>query len=84
MEKILNSIEELYQLITGTLPKGYVEYAPKVNIDSTVISIKQYGVPPHSSSYFVITDLVPHDRVKIEYSKNYKLIVANGRIYKYA
>jgi len=83
MEKTLNSIEELYQLITGTLPEGYVEYIPKVNWDM-IGGNSCYGNQYWANCYFVITDLVPHDRVKIEYSKNYKLVITNGRIYKYA
>lgn len=79
MEKILNSIEELYQLITGTLPKGYVECA-----DCNMIVTKQYGISVLPTGYFIITDLIPHDRVKIEYGKNYKLVITDGRIYKYA
>lgn len=82
MERILNSVEELYQLVTGTLPVGYVEYAPRVNWD--MIGTKQYGVPVHPTGYFIVTDLPFHDRVKIEYGKDYKLIITNGRIYKYA
>lgn len=73
MEKILNSVEELYQLITGTLPVGYVETVTK-----------QYGVPIHPTDYFAITDFASHDRVKIEYGKNYRLVITDGRIYKYA
>jgi hypothetical protein len=79
MERILNSIEELYQLITGTLPEGYVECA---NCDRIVTT--QSGVPVHPTGYFIVTDLRPHDRVKIEYGKNYKLVITDGRIYKYA
>lgn len=81
MEKILNSIEELYQLITDTLPEGYAEYAPRVNWD--MIGTKQYGVPVHPNGYFIVTDLPSHDRVKIEYGKNYKSVIEDGRIYKY-
>ena len=66
MEKILNSIEELYQLITGTLPEGYVECA-----DCNMIVTKEYGLSVHPTGYFIITDLIPHDRVKIEYGKRY-------------
>jgi hypothetical protein len=79
MEKILNSIEELYQLISNTLPEGYIECA---NCDKIVV--EQHGVPVHPTGYFIVTDLRPHDRVKIEYGKNYKLVIADGRIYKYA
>lgn len=79
MEKILNSIEELYQLIAGTLPEGYLECA---NCDRIVV--EQHGAYIHPTGYFIITDLVPHDRVKIEYGKNYKRIITDGKIYKYA
>lgn len=81
MEKILNSIEELYQLITGTLPEGYVEHIPKTNWD--MIGTKQYGVPTRPTCYFIITDTIAHDKVKIEYSKRGLQMVTDGRIYRY-
>ena len=53
MEKILNSIEELYKLITGTLPEGYVEHIPKVNWD--MIGTDQYGaMDTRPICYFII------------------------------
>ena len=81
MERILNSIEELYQLITNTLPEGYVERIPKVNWD--MIGTIQYGVPSRPTCYFIITDTLAHDRVKIEYDKKGIPMVTDGRIYKY-
>jgi hypothetical protein len=82
MVKILNSLEELYQLITGTLPEGYVEHIPKVNWD--MISTSQYGaIDTRATCYFTIEDVAAHDRVKIEYGKRFKPIVTDGRIYKY-
>lgn len=81
MEKILNSIEELYQLITGTLPEGYVERIPKVNWD--MLGTTQYGVSSWPTCYFIITDTLAHDRVKIEYGIRGRSIVTDGRIYKY-
>lgn len=81
MEKILNSIEELYQLISGTLPEGYVEHIPKTNWD--MIGTMQYGVPGWATCYFIITDTLAHDRVKIEYGKRGIPRVTDGRIYKY-
>ena len=82
MEKILNSIEELYQLITGTLPEGYVEYIPKTNWD--MIGTDQYGaMDARPTCYFIIEDVAAHDRVKLEYGKVYRPIITNARIYKY-
>ena len=82
MEKILNSIEELYQLITGTLPEGYVEHIPKVNWD--MIGTDQYGAMDiRPTCYFIVEDIAAHDRVKIEYGKVYGSVVTNARIYKY-
>lgn len=82
MEKILNSIDELYKLITGTLPEGYVEHIPKVNWD--MIGTIQYGVPCWPTCYFIITDTLAHDRVKIESGKRGMSKITDGRIYKYA
>ena len=82
MERILNSIEELYQLITNTLPEGYVERIPKVNWD--MIGTIQYGAPTSPICYFIITDTLTHDKVKIEYGKKGISMVTDGRIYKYA
>ena len=79
MERILNSIGELYQLITGTLPKGYVE---RINWD--MIGTIQYGAPTRPTCYFIITDTLAHDKVKIEYGKKGITTVTDGRIYKYA
>lgn len=81
MEKILNSIEELYQLITGTLPEGYVERIPKTNWD--MIGTMQYGVPHWPACYFIITDTIAHDRVRIECGKRGIPRITDGRIYKY-
>lgn len=82
MERILNSIEELYQLITGTLPEGCVERIPRVNWDMVGGNI-QYGVPYWPVCYFMITDTLTHDRVKIEYGKRGMSTLTDGRIYKY-
>ena len=83
MERILNSIEELYQLITNTLPEGYVEHIPKVNWD--MIGTMQYGaIDFRPTCYFIITDTLAHDKVKIEYGKKGITTVTDGRIYKYA
>lgn len=82
MEKILNSIEELYRLITGTLPEGYIEHVPYVNWD--MIGTNQFGTSYYSTCYFTITDVAAHGRVKIEYGTKCMPIITNGRIYKYA
>ena len=81
MERILNSIEELYQLISGTLPEGYVERIPKTNWD--MIGTKQYGVFYWPTCYFVITDTIAHDKVKIDYGIRGGSMITDGRIYKY-
>jgi hypothetical protein len=84
MEKILNSIEELYQLISGTLPDGYVERIPKVNWDM-IGGNDVYGREYYANSYFQITDTAFHNHVKIEYgTRSRGCIIANARIYKYA
>jgi hypothetical protein len=78
MVKILNSLEELYQLITGTLPEGYVEHISKAPY------FIQYGIDLNfATCYFRIEDVAAHDRVKIEYGKRFQPIVTDGRIYKY-
>lgn len=82
MEKILNSIEELYQLITGTLPEGYVEFIPKVNWDM-IGGNNCYGNRYTADCYFVITDTVSHNNVKIEYGGKFSNLVT-ARVYKYA
>ena len=83
MEKILNSIEELYKLITGTLPEGYVERRNK-SIYNVLGSTKVYGTRfEHAICYFVITDTLSNDRFKIEYGKRGLQMVTDGRIYKY-
>lgn len=84
MEKILNSIEELYQLITGTLPEGYVEYRTK-DIHNALVDTKIRGMYVNTATYyFVITDGLFNDRFKkVEYGKKYKPIITDGRIYKY-
>ena len=83
MEKILNSIEELYQLITGTLPEGYIEHRNK-SIYNVLGSTKLYGTRfKHATCYFVITDTLSNDKFKIEYGKKYKPMVTDGRIYRY-
>ena len=81
MEKILNSIEELYQLITGTLPEGYVERVPAVNWDMLGRN-SCYGNQCISNYYFVITDSPYRDNVKIEYGGKFSNLVT-ARIYKY-
>lgn len=83
MEKILNSIEELYQLITGTLPEGYVEHIPYVNWD--MIGSYQYGrYFGYANCYFTIKETASHDQLKIEYGGMYlPVAVTNGKIYKY-
>lgn len=82
MEKILNSIEELYKLITGTLPEGHVERIPRVNMD--MLSCNGYYGNKHiANCYFSIDYRVYRDNVKIEYGKVYGPVVINGRIYKY-
>lgn len=81
MEKILNSIEELYKLITGTLPEGYIEHVPYVNWD--MIGTDQYGTPYYATCYFTITDVAAHDRVKIECGTKCMPIIRDGKIYKY-
>lgn len=78
MEKILNSLEELYQLITGTLPEGYVEHNFQV-----ISHCDRYGTYIHPAGYFEIIHQLKDDRVKIVYGKAYKPIITNGRIYKY-
>jgi hypothetical protein len=79
MEQILNSIEELYQLVTGTLPEGYVEHNFR-----DLPHYERYGTYIHPTGYFYIIHHHVDDRVKIEYGKRYKPIVTDGRIYKYA
>lgn len=73
MERILNSIEELYQLITGTLPEGYIERMPN-----------RYGtINTRITCYFIITDFLAHDRVRIEYGKVSGPTIIDRKIYKY-
>ena len=81
MEKILNSIEELYKLITGTLPEGYVEHIPKVNWDM-IGGNDCYGNEYISNCYFVITNSPYGDNVKIEYGGKFSNLVT-ARIYKH-
>lgn len=78
MERILNSIEELYKLISGTLPEGCVEH-----IFRDLPHYERYGTCVHPTSYFDIIHHHVDDRVKIEYGKTSKPIVTDGRIYKY-
>ena len=81
MERILNSIEELYQLITGTLPEGYVERMPAVTMD--MLSCNGYYGNKHiANCYFVVTDSPYHDNVTIEYGGKFSNL-ATARIYKY-
>lgn len=83
MEKILNSIEELYQFIIGTLPEGYVEHRTK-DIHNALVDTKIRGMYVNTATYyFVITDTIAHDRVRIEYGKKGIPRVTDGRIYKY-
>jgi hypothetical protein len=82
MEKILNSIEELYQLISGTLPDGYVEFIPKVNWDM-IGGNDVYGHQHFPNCYFQITDTASHNHVKIEYGIRSRGCIANARIFKY-
>lgn len=83
MEKILNSIEELYQLITGTLPEGCIEHRNK-SIHLILGNTKLYGTRlEHAAYYFVIADTLSNDRFKIEYGKRGLQMVTDGRIYKY-
>ena len=81
MERILNSIEELYQLITSTLPEGYVEHIPNVNW-SMLGDNSCYGNQNIANYYFVITDTASHNNVKIEYGGKFSNLVT-ARIYKY-
>ena len=81
MEKILNSIEELYQLIANTLLEGYVERVPKVNWD-IIGGNDWYGNEYITNCYFVVTDTASHNNVKIEYGGKFSNLVT-ARIYKY-
>ena len=81
MERILNSIEELYQLISSTLPEGYVEHIPKVNWDM-IGGNDCYGNGYITNCYFVVTDTTSHNNVKIEYGGKFSNLVKT-RIYKY-
>lgn len=81
MEKTLNSIEELYQLIANTLPEGYVEHIPKVNWDM-IGGNDCYGNQYITNCYFVVTDTASHNNVKIEYGGKFSNLVT-ARIYKY-
>ena len=80
MEKILNSIEELYQLITGTLPEGQVGHIPVVTMDMLGSDV-YYGNKHIVNCYFVVTEQV-HDNTKIEYGGKFSNLVT-ARIYKY-
>lgn len=81
MEKILNSIEELYQLIANTLLEGYVEHIPKVNW-GMIRGNDYYGNQYITNCYFAITDTVSHNNVRIEYGGKFSNLVT-ARIYKY-
>ena len=81
MERILNSIEELYQLISGTLPEGYVERISMVNWDM-LGNNSCYGNQCIANCYFVITNTPYQDNVKIEYGGKFSNLVT-ARIYKY-
>ena len=81
MERILNSIEELYKLITGTLPEDYVEHTPIVTMDMLGNDVC-YGNKHIVTCYFIVTEQV-HDVVKIEYGKRGIPMVTDGKIYKY-
>lgn len=73
MERILNSIEELYKLTTGTLPEGFVEHI-----------LKQYGaVNTRVTCYCIITDILAYDTARIKYGKVGGPTIIDGRIYKY-
>ena len=81
MERILNSIEELYQLISGTLPEGYVELIPRVAMD--MLSCNGYYGNKHLvNCYFVVKDAASHDNFQIEYGGKFSNLVT-ARIYKY-
>lgn len=82
MERTLNSIEELYQLISGTLLEGTVERIPSVNMD--MLSCNGYYGNKHiANCYFVVTDSPYQDNVKIEHGGKFSYLVTT-RIYKYA
>ena len=73
MERIFNSIEELYQLITNALPEGYIERMPN-----------RYGaINTRITCYFIITDFLAQDRVRIEYGKVGGPTIIDRRLYKY-
>lgn len=51
---MLNSIEDLYQIISGTLPEGYVRYCK--NTPNSWINSSDYGMPRWYNYYIIVRE----------------------------